>query len=76
MASRWTWRLAEVPARAGAIRPVVDVATSIRFVVRGDSMAPALSDGDYVLVSRLAYRLGAATRGEVVVFRADWGAGA
>ena len=75
MTPRWIWRLAEALARAGAMRPVVDLATGIRFVVRGDSMAPTLSDGDYVLVSRLAYRVGKPTRGDIVVVRAAWGAG-
>lgn len=75
MAPRWGWRVAEALARVGPPRLLVDIATSVRFVVRGDSMAPTLSDGDYVLVSRLAYRLGPPARGDVVVVQAAWGAG-
>ncbi len=37
-------------------RFAVDLASSIRVVVLGESMEPALSDGDRVLVSRAAYR--------------------
>ena len=75
MAPRWTWRVTEALARVRPFSSVVDIATSLHFEVRGDSMARALSDGDRVLVSRLAYRLGAPVRGDVVVVRAAWGAG-
>ncbi len=47
-----------------------DAASSIRVVVRGDSMEPALSDGDRVLVSRAAYRLGGSpSRGDIVLLK-------
>lgn len=39
------------------------------FLVSGSSMAPNFSDGDYLLVDELTYRLRAPERGEVVVFR-------
>jgi len=38
-----------------------------RAVVRGPSMYPALSPGEYVLFDRLAYRRGAPRRGDVVL---------
>jgi signal peptidase I len=38
------------------------------FLVSGSSMSPNFSNGDYVLVDELTYRLRAPTRGEVVVF--------
>lgn len=38
------------------------------FLVSGASMSPNFSNGDYVLVDELTYRLRAPTRGEVVVF--------
>lgn len=39
-----------------------------RFQVRGSSMEPSLYDGQYVLVSKLSYRLGEPQRGDVIVF--------
>jgi signal peptidase I len=42
---------------------------STRVRVEGDSMAPALSNGDRLLVSRLAYRLEAPARGDIVLLR-------
>lgn len=41
---------------------------SARIRVDGQSMEPAFRDGDYVVVNRLAYRLGEIERGDVVVF--------
>ena len=42
-------------------------------VVRQTSMEPSLEPGDYLLVSRQAYRLGDFHRGDVIVFRHDEG---
>ena len=51
-------------------RLAADAASSVRVVVSGDSMEPALSDGDRVLVSRAAYRFGAGpSRGDIVLLR-------
>jgi len=44
-------------------------AVSARVRVDGLSMLPTLHDGEFVLVNRLAYRLGTATPGDIVVFR-------
>ncbi|MFH1184955.1 MAG: signal peptidase I [Chloroflexota bacterium] len=44
-------------------------AVSARVRVDGLSMLPTLKDGEFVLVNRLAYRLGEPTRGDIVVFR-------
>ena len=44
--------------------------SSVRFVVRGQSMAPALNSGDYLLVSRLSYLSSSPRRGEIVVLQA------
>jgi signal peptidase I len=41
----------------------------IRVAVVGRSMEPALREGDHLLVSRLAYRLGRPRRGEIVFLR-------
>lgn len=39
------------------------------FLVSGSSMAPNFSNGDYVLIDELTYRMREPVRGEVVVFR-------
>jgi signal peptidase I len=40
-----------------------------RFQVRGSSMEPSLHDGQYLVVSKLAYWLRPVERGDIVVFR-------
>jgi len=40
-----------------------------RFQVRGSSMEPTLHDGQYLVVSKLAYWLQAPKRGDIIVFR-------
>jgi signal peptidase I len=42
---------------------------SARVRVEGYSMRPTLDNGQYVLVSRLSYRLGDYHRGDIIVFR-------
>jgi signal peptidase I len=42
---------------------------SARVRVEGFSMLPTLDNGEYVLISRLAYKLGDYQRGEIIVFR-------
>jgi signal peptidase I len=44
-------------------------AISARVRVDGLSMLPTLQDGEFVLVNRLAYRLGAPAHGDIIVFR-------
>src|SRR3989339_302283 len=39
------------------------------FLVNGESMEPNFSDGNYLLVDELSYRLREPERGEVIVFR-------
>lgn len=43
-------------------------ALSARVRVDGFSMVPTLHNGEFVLVNRLAYRLGAPQRGDIIVF--------
>jgi signal peptidase I len=43
-------------------------AVSARVRVDGMSMNPTLQNGEYVLVSRLAYKTGAPQRGDIIVF--------
>jgi signal peptidase I len=43
-------------------------AVSARVRVDGTSMLPTLQDGEFVLVNRLAYRLGEIQRGDIIVF--------
>ena len=44
-------------------------AISARVRVDGFSMIPTLQDGEYVLVSKLSYRLGAPQHGDIIVFK-------
>jgi signal peptidase I len=48
---------------------VIINAVSARVRVDGSSMLPTLRDGEFVLVNKLAYRMGAPTRGDIIVFR-------
>jgi signal peptidase I len=43
-------------------------AVSARIRVDGDSMVPTLASGEYVIVSRISYRLSAPQRGDIIVF--------
>ena len=43
-------------------------AVSARVRVDGFSMRPTLQDGEYILVNKLAYKLGEPQRGDIVVF--------
>jgi signal peptidase I len=42
---------------------------SARVRVEGFSMRPTLDDGEFVLIDRLAYRVGTVQRGDIIVFR-------
>ena len=42
---------------------------SARVRVDGESMLPTLKNGEFVLVNRLAYRMGEPTHGDIIVFR-------
>jgi signal peptidase I len=42
--------------------------TTARYVVDGSSMEPTLHTGQFLIVSRLAYRLGSPQRGDIIVF--------
>ncbi len=39
------------------------------FFVRGDSMEPSFSDGEYLIVDEISYRFGDPKRGDVVIFK-------
>lgn len=43
-------------------------AVTARIRVDGNSMEPSLHDGEFVVVNRLAYRVGQPERGDIVVF--------
>jgi signal peptidase I len=43
-------------------------ALSARVRVDGSSMLPTLQNGEFVLVNRMAYRIGAPKRGDIIVF--------
>lgn len=39
------------------------------FIVKGDSMAPSISDGDYVFINKLAYYSKEPKRGDIIVVK-------
>jgi len=49
-----------VPIRAFLFQP---------FFVRGESMAPAFENGDYLIIDEISYRFRDPQRGEVIVFK-------
>ncbi len=57
----------ETVALAVAIWLVVNFATA-RYIVIGNSMQPNLETGEFLLVSRLSYRLGEPERGDIIIF--------
>ena len=62
-------RIAAQILKIGLLRSLIDLLTAARYIVQGDSMMPNLADGQGTLASRLAYRLKAPARGDVVVLR-------
>jgi signal peptidase I len=71
------------PGRSGCVRVVLDIletlfisailflginAISARIRVDGQSMQPTLHSGEFIIVNKLAYRLGQVQRGDVIVF--------
>lgn len=64
------WReLVELLVLSVAIAAMIVTFVAQPFVVDGTSMEPSLHEGERVVVSKLAYRVGAPHRGDVVVFR-------
>lgn len=62
------WDLIEVLLLSVVLFLIIDQ-LSARIRVDGYSMFPTLHDGEYVLVNRLAYRLGKPERGDVIIFK-------
>jgi signal peptidase I len=52
---------------AGLFYLVISLVTA-RVVVEGPSMRPTLVSGEWIIVSRLSYKLGSPQRGDVIVF--------
>jgi signal peptidase I len=68
---RGGWRLlreiAETIVLTVVIFAVINFATG-RFRIEGPSMQPNLSEGQYLIINKLVYRLGAPARGDIIVF--------
>jgi signal peptidase I len=62
------WEFLQTAALALLVFLVVNLTTA-RVRVSGSSMRPTLEGGEYIIVSRLAYRLGKPQRGDIVVFQ-------
>jgi|SRR5579884_79483 signal peptidase I len=56
-------------ARLRTLRTALHLLGGTRVAVVGQSMEPALRDGDHLLISRLAYRLTSPRRGDLVLVR-------
>jgi signal peptidase I len=59
----------ETVAIAVAVVFVIRAFIAQPFLVSGSSMEPGFSNGDYLLVDELSYRIRVPERGEVIVFR-------
>jgi signal peptidase I len=66
---RWALDALETFAVAAILALVVRTYFIGSFIVVGDSMRPALRDGERVFIWRAAYLLGEPERGDVIVFR-------
>jgi signal peptidase I len=64
---RFVFDIIETLALAGILFLGIN-AVSARVRVDGFSMIPTLEDGEFVLVSKINYRLGAVERGDIIVF--------
>jgi signal peptidase I len=62
------WSVVQTVLFAALLFVVVNLVTA-RIRVEGDSMEPSLYDGQFVVVNRLAYMVGAPQRGDIIVFR-------
>jgi signal peptidase I len=63
------WDLVKFALIALAIVIPVRVLIAQPFVVSGSSMVPTFTNGDYLIINELAYRIGDPKRFDVVVFR-------
>jgi len=61
------WELLQTVALTLLVFLVVNLTTA-RVRVSGPSMRPTLEGGEYIIVSKLTYRLGRPQRGDIVVF--------
>jgi signal peptidase I len=64
---QFAWDLVETVVLAVLLYIGIN-AISARVRVDGFSMRPTLDDGEFVLVNRMSYRLGAIERGDIIVF--------
>lgn len=62
------WEFVQTAGLAVLVLLVVNLTTA-RVRVSGSSMQPTLEGGEYIIVSRVAYRLGTPQRGDIVVFQ-------
>ena len=60
--------LVETIVLAGVLYLAIN-AMSARVRVDGSSMIPSLQNGEYVLVSKVSYRIGDPQRGDIIVFK-------
>jgi len=63
------WELARFALLAIAIVIPIRMFIAQPFIVSGSSMVPTFTNGEYLIVDELSYKLGEPERGDVVIFR-------
>jgi len=63
------WELVKVFLIALAIVVPIRYFLFQPFIVKGDSMVPSFSSGDYLIIDEISYRFGLPQRGDVIVFK-------
>ena len=63
------WELARFALIALVIVIPIRILIAEPFVVSGNSMTPTFENGDYLIVDKISYKLGAPKRDDVVIFR-------
>lgn len=63
------WELVRFAAMALIIVIPIRVFIAEPFIVSGSSMVPTFKNGDYLIIDKLSYKVGAPQRDDVVVFR-------
>lgn len=63
------WELAKIAIVAAVIVIPIRYFLFQPFIVKGDSMTPNFSSGDYLIIDEISYRFKNPERGEVIVFK-------
>jgi signal peptidase I len=64
------WEIGKTVGTIALVALIIRIFLVQPFFVQGESMEPNFHDGDYLLVNQLSYKLGAPSRGDVIIFKA------